>query len=244
MTSSSPSSNPHIVASYEAELQSLRASVAELGEAAACQLENAVVALMAQDADLARQVIDGDKEVDRLDEKVEHACLRILALRQPYASDLRLTLTTVKVANEIERVGDFAKNIAKRAITLSDGNKLTVQPFQSIPHLKDMAVALLRDAVSAYIDRDADLAVKVWQADKPLDVAYTALFRETLSYMLEDSRTITPCTHLLFVAKNLERVGDHATNIAEFAYFLTTGTYLTGDRPKGDLSTAAVPKEE
>lgn len=230
---------PHIVTSYENELATLERAISDLSAAAIAQLEAAIDALVRQDLDKAHAVVAGDAALDALDDEVEAACVRILALRQPHADDLRLTITTIKASNELERIGDFAKNIAKRVEAVARFRALPA--VASLPHLKDLAVDSLSRAARAFAERDAELARAVWSSDAPLDAAYTALFREIVTYMLEDQGAITPSTHLLFAAKNLERVGDHATNIAELAYFLSTGTRLEGDRPKDDQSPFAAP---
>lgn len=239
MNTPSPTPTPstthaHIVSSYEAELTTLERSIRDLAAAAARQLEDAIDCLVHQDVDKARAVAARDADLDALDDDVEAACVRILALRQPHADDLRLTITTIKASNELERIGDFAKNIAKRVEAVA--RFPTLPAVHSLPHLKDLAVGALTSAARAFAERDADLARAVWESDAPLDAAYTALFREIVTYMLEDQASITPSTHLLFAAKNLERVGDHATNIAELAYYLASGTRLEGDRPKADRS--------
>lgn len=235
----SNSHTPHVVSAYEGELRTLEVAVRDLAATASQQLEAAIDALIRMDLDKAQAVIERDREIDELDDMVEAACVRILALRQPHADDLRLTIATIKVANELERVGDFAKNIAKRVQAVSRFAALPA--VTSIPHLKDLAVDAVTQSATAFLSRDAELAKRVWGSDEPLDAAYTALFRETMTYMLEDPGTITPATHLLFAAKNLERVGDHATNIAELAYFLATGKRLTGERPKADQTPFAAP---
>lgn len=230
---------PHIVQSYENELATLERAISDLAAAAIGQLEGAVDALVHGDLDKARAVVAGDAALDALDDEVEAACVRILALRQPHADDLRLTITTIKASNELERIGDFAKNIAKRVEAVTRFRALPAAA--SLPHLKDLAVDALRRSCRAFAERDGEMARGVWGSDATLDAAYTALFREIVTYMLEDQGAITPSTHLLFAAKNLERVGDHATNIAELAYFLATGQRLEGDRPKADGTPFAAP---
>ncbi|MFA7429347.1 MAG: phosphate signaling complex protein PhoU [Rhodospirillaceae bacterium] len=238
MTSATPLP-PHVVTSYEGELKTLESSISRLAAAAVEQLENAIDAMVHLDVAKACAVVERDAELDALDDDVEAACVRILALRQPHADDLRLTITTIKASNELERIGDLAKNIAKRVESVAKFPAMAAA--QSLPHLKDLAVVSLRRAAQAFAERDADLARAVWGNDAPLDAAYTSLFREIVTYMLEDQAAITPSTHLLFAAKNLERVGDHATNIAEMAFYLASGTRLEGTRPKDDQSPFVAP---
>ncbi|WP_142850048.1 phosphate signaling complex protein PhoU [Telmatospirillum sp. J64-1] len=230
---------PHVVTAYENELRGLEEGVSKLGEAAARQIENAVSALVTGDVTDAQRIIAQDKNLDALVAEAEGACIRILALRQPHADDLRLTVSTIKACSEVERAGDYAKNIAKRIETIA--SLRPVGPMRDIPYLMELAVGNLRKAVGAFVTRDPGLAGEVWKNDAALDAAYTAIFRDILTYMAEDSQSVTACTHLLFIAKNLERVGDRATNIAEHAYYLATGRQFEGERPKSDLTSSAVP---
>jgi phosphate transport system protein len=173
---------------------------------------------------------------------VEDQALRLLALRQPMAVDLRTTLAAIKIAYELERVGDLAKNIGKRALVLN--REPPIRLTQSLARMGRQALTQLKAVLDAYSDRDAEAAKSVWRHDEEIDELYNSLFRELLTYMMEDPRTIGLCTHLLFIAKNIERAGDHATNIAETVYHMVTGTYLRIDRPKADLtSTTPIPHE-
>jgi phosphate transport system protein len=176
--------------------------------------------------------------VDDLEREVESLVVRLLALRQPMARDLRQILAALKIASDLERIGDYAANVAKRSIALSQVPP--VRPVYSLPRMGRLGQEMIKDMLDAYVERDADKALAVWLRDEELDEMYTSLFRELLTYMIEDPRNITACTHLLFMAKNLERIGDHTTNIAETLYFLVHGTPLTQARPKRDRTSLAL----
>jgi phosphate transport system protein len=234
----------HIVKSFDDELRHLHLIVARMGGLAEEQLANALTAISEQDSALALRVIESDTKVDDLQREAEQQVVRLLALRQPMAIDLRGILAAFKVAAGIERIADYAKNVAKRAVSLAE--LPTVQPVYSIPRMGRAAIAMLKDVLDAYNASDPAKAMDVWNRDETLDDLYTSLFRELLTYMMEDARNITPCTHLLFIAKNLERIGDHCTNIAENVYFLVTGRQPGGERPKGgkdELNVVAPAKQ-
>jgi phosphate transport system protein len=223
--------NEHTVHSFDDELRNLHLIVARMGGLAEDQLANAIEAISEQDSSLAMRTIEADAKVDELQRETEHQVIRLLALRQPVANDLRQIVAALKIANDIERIADYAKNVAKRAVSL---NVLpVVQPVTSIPRIGRAAFAMLKDVLDAYNANDATRATEVWKRDETLDDLYTSVLRELLTYMMEDPRNITSCTHLLFIAKNFERIGDHSTNIAENVYFLVTGRPLRGERPKG-----------
>jgi len=234
----------HIVRSFDDELRHLHLVIARMGGLAEEQLANALSAISEQDSSLAMRTIEADAKVDELERDADQQVIRLLALRQPVANDLRGILAALKIAAGIERIADYAKNVAKRAVSL---NELpTVQPVYSIPRMGKAALAMLKDVLDAYNANDAAKALEVWNRDETLDDLYTSLFRELLTYMMEDARNITPCTHLLFIAKNLERIGDHCTNIAENVYFLVTGRQPGGERPKGgkdELNAIATVKQ-
>jgi phosphate transport system protein len=234
----------HIVKSFDDELRHLHLIVARMGGLAEEQLANALNAIAEQDSALALTVIESDVNVDELQRDAEQQVVRLLALRQPMAIDLRGILAALKVASAIERIADYAKNVAKRAVSLAE--LPTVQPVYSIPRMGRAALSMLKDVLDAYNASDPEKAMDVWNRDETLDDLYTSLFRELLTYMMEDARNITPCTHILFIAKNLERIGDHCTNIAENVYFLVTGRQPGGERPKGgkdDLNVVAPIKQ-
>ncbi len=232
----------HIVKSFTEQLETLANAVAQMGGLAEAQLANAIEAIAKRDTKLAEAAIGSDERVDRIQQTVEDQALRVLALRQPMAVDLRTTLAALKIANELERIGDLAKNIAKRALVLN--REPPIRLAQSLARMGRQALAQLKAVLDAYSDRDAEAAKTVWGHDEEIDELYNSLFRELLTYMMEDPRTIGLCAHLLFIAKNIERAGDHCTNIAETVYHMSTGTYLRADRPKADVtSTTPIPHE-
>jgi len=225
----------HIVKSFDEELQRLNAVVLRMGGVAEAQLAGAIEALVRRDSDLAERVVAGDAAIDQMDLELDENAIRTLALRQPMANDLREVISSLKISSDLERIGDYAKNVAKRTLVL---NQLTPhEAARSIPRMAKLVQAIIKDVLDAYANHDPNRALDVWHRDEEVDEMYTALFRELLTYMMEDPRNITPCTHLLFIAKNIERIGDHATNIAETTHYLTTGRRITGGRPKGDLSS-------
>ena len=223
---------PHIVASYDAELQKLNALVVEMGAAVGRQVGDASEGFRARDPALAKTVIAADKSVDTLQIRIEERVIAIIAKRQPLAIDLRETIATLKIATDLERIGDLAKNNAKRVIAMNEQVR-PVSAGVNIGTLSKHAQEQLSRVMQAYAHRDKELARRVWEGDGEIDTLHTALFRDLLTYMVEDPRSIGHCTHLLFCAKNLERIGDHATNIAENIHYIATGDFLSGDRPKG-----------
>ena len=234
----------HIIKSYDQELQRLDNTIAEMGGMAESQLAAAIDAVVKRDSDLASEVIENDAKVDELEHEVEGLVVRLLALRQPMARDLRQIVAALKTATDLERICDYAANVAKRSIVLNQ--TAPVKPVYALPRMGTLCQGMVKDMLDAYVERDADKALAVWLRDEELDEMYTSLFRELLTYMIEDARNITPCTHLLFMAKNLERIGDHTTNIAETLYFLVHGKPLQQIRPKRDrtvLAEAASPDE-
>jgi phosphate transport system protein len=228
----------HILKSYDEELRRLTNLITEMGGLAETQIADATDAVVRRDPDFAVEVIAKDEQVDRLDREVEAAVVRLLALRQPMARDLRDIIAALRIAADLERIADYAGNVAKRSIALSAA--APVRPVHALPRMSTLAQELTRDVLDAYIARDAEKAMAVWRRDEELDEMYSGLFRELLTYMMEDPRNIGPCAHLLFIAKNLERIGDHATNIAETIYFSVHGVPLDEHRPKADESNTAV----
>jgi phosphate transport system protein len=228
----------HIVRGYDEELQKLNNTIAEMGGLAESQLGAAIEAVAERDSDLAARVVEGDTKVDQLERDLDTLAIRLLALRQPVARDLREIFAALKIASDLERIADYAANVAKRSIALSQTPP--VRPVYALPRMAHFAQVQIKDVLDAYVERDADKAYAVWTRDAELDEMYSSLFRELLTYMMEDPRSIGPCTHLLFMAKNIERIGDHATNIAENLYYLVNGTPLEQARPKGDLSSLEV----
>ena len=231
----------HTVRAYAEELRRLRELVARMGGLAERQVADSVVALIRRDSELATEVMARDADIDALEREIEAFCIRLLALRQPVGADLRLVVSALKIAHEIERIGDYARNAAKRSIVLAQ------QPgFGSLNGFQRMANLVqenLKGAMDALVNEDAGRANEVWGADKPVDEVYNGIFREMLTFMMEDPRNITAATHLLFVAKNLERIGDHATNIAETVHYAVSGEALPEDRPKADSLAYATARE-
>ena len=232
----------HIVKAFTEQLESLANTVAQMGGLAEAQFANAIEAIAKRDGKLAEAAIGSDERVDRIQQTIEDQALKLLALRQPMAIDLRATLAAIKIANELERIGDLAKNIGKRALVLN--REPPIRLTQSLARMGRQSLAQLKMVLDAYSDRDAEAARNVWRHDEEIDELYNSLFRELLTYMMEDPRTIGLCTHLLFIAKNIERAGDHATNIAETVYHMVTGSFMRIDRPKADVtSTTPIPHE-
>jgi len=232
----------HIVKSYDTDLAHLNDLIARMGGLAEKQLADAVQSVFKRDADLALRTVESDPRIDELELEIDALVVRMLALRQPMADDLREVIAALKISSDLERVGDYAANIAKRVKALS--LVPLVKPAHVIPRMGTLAQAQIRRVLDAYAERNAEKAVEVRNADEEVDEMYTSLFRELLTYMMEDPRHISACTHLLFVAKNIERIGDHATNIAEYVYFLVHGTPLAEERPKGDNSATVVSSPE
>ena len=230
--------NEHIVKSFDEQLGMLAHTVVQMGALVAVELAQALEAIAKRDSGRAEEAIGSDQRVDDLHQAVDEQALRVLALRQPMAVDLRSTLAATRIAHELERIGDLAKNIAKRALVLS--REPPIRLTQSLAIMGRESLSQLETVLSAYADHNADVARSVWRRDEEIDELYNSLFRELLTYMMEDTRTIGLCTHLLFVAKNIERAGDHATNIAETVHHMITGAYLRDERPKADV-TATTP---
>ncbi len=228
----------HIMKSYDEELGRLNKTIVEMGGLAESQLAAAIDAVAKRDSVLATAVVEGDAKVDELERETDNLAVRLLALRQPMARDLREIFAALKIGSDLERICDYAANVAKRSIALAQTPP--IQPVYALPRMGALALRLVKDVIDAYVERDADKALAVWRGDEELDEMYSSLFREFLTYMMEDPRNIGPCTHLLFMAKNIERIGDHATNIAENLYYLVHGTPLTEIRPKGDKSSLEV----
>ena len=223
----------HISRAFDRDLEAIQALVLKMGGLVEAALSDAAAALENRDDALALQVRKGDTAIDALEDQVNAECARLIAIRAPAASDLRTVLTVMKIAASLERCGDYAKNLAKRALVLNAMPSIP-DAAGSIRRMARQVGLLLKNALDAYIARDIGLAEEVRQQDQDVDQMYTALFREFLTHMLEDPRHITACMHLHFIAKNIERVGDHATTIAEQVIYLATGN-LPGDaRPKGE----------
>jgi len=224
----------HIVSSFDNDLIELRARISEMGGLSESQLSMALESLEKRDAELAESVIKRDKRLDALELEVERLAIQTIAKRQPMAQDLRLVLSAMKLSTPLERVGDLAKNIAKRSKHMSTGDPLRLST--SVVRMGRMALAQLTEVLDAYVKSDVDSAVAIWHRDVEIDDAYNAMFRELITYMMEDPRTISLGSQLMFIAKNVERIGDHTTHVAEMIYYVAKGEPLGDDRPKGDPS--------
>jgi phosphate transport system protein len=226
----------HIVRSYDQELSELRQRIVEMGGFAEKILADATEALVKRNTRLAQEAITADKRLDVLQREVEDRAIMLIAKRQPMAIDLRQIVSAFRLAGDIERIGDLAKNIGKRVLAIN-GQYPPQKVLLGAQHLSALVLSQLKDVFDSYAHGNDELARKVWSRDDEVDALYTSLFRELLTYMMEDPRNITFCTHLLFVAKNIERIGDHATNIAETVQYLVTGEQPTDARPKSDMSS-------
>jgi phosphate transport system protein len=222
----------HILKRFDEDLEKLNATLNEMGGLTESQFAKALEAVREGDTSIAEQVIATDSRVDELDAQVQQQTVQLLALRQPMAVDLRVVLSSIKIAAALERIADYAKNTAKRSIVLTQGNA-PASAVTGIDRLGRLVRTALKDVLDAFADDDVEKAHDVWQRDEEIDQVYTGLFRELLTYMMEDPRNITACTHLLFMAKNIERAGDHVTNIAELVSFRQSGKTFAQERPKG-----------
>ncbi len=235
---SDQNADQHIVASYDRDLEAIQAMIMKMGGLVEAAVLEAANSLEHRDEELAERVRLNDKAIDALEEQVNEECARLLAMRQPIAKDLRTVLTVMKISANLERVGDYAKNMAKRTSVL-----VQMSPIEgtagAIRRMAKTVEGMMKDALDAYIQRDAELAQDVRLRDHEVDQMYNALFREFLTFMMEDPRNITACMHLHFIAKNIERMGDHVTSIAEQVIYLATGEMPEDNRPKGDSTPYA-----
>jgi len=220
--------NEHIVSSYEDELTTLARLISEMGGMVEDEIIRSADALVKLDHAEAQSIRAADKRVDEMQQRINDMAVSIIARRQPMAADLRMVVTSIQVANDLERTGDMAKQLAKRALQIETLG-LAPKFYTGVKHMTELVASQLKAALDAYAARDSRAAVEVCSRDDEVDALHTSLFRELLTYMMEDPRNITQCTHLLFCTKSLERVGDHATNIAEAAYYLETGRHLGAD---------------
>lgn len=221
----------HTIKAFDDEIDRLRGLIAEMGGRAEAGIENAMLALQRQDKDLAAEVVADDKRIDALEAEVEKLVVQIIALRAPMANDLRDVIAALKIVGVVERIGDYAKNIAKR-VPLIDANQRKLEPVSLLPSMGQVAGEMVHDALNAFAARDADLALAVVERDQVVDDFYDSVFRTLVTYMVENPKTISECAHLLFIAKNIERIGDHATNVAEMVYYAATGQTLP-ERERG-----------
>lgn len=233
----------HVVKSYDQDLKRLRNLMTQMGGIVESQVALAAEAIMHRDAASAARAVEEDPKVDALEREVETLVIRLLALRQPVAGDLRQIVAALKITGDLERIGDYAANVAKRSIVLAEFS--LPYSLAGLAHMAQLVQGQLKMIIDALGESDAEKAIEVWRSDQVVDDIYNAIFRELITYMMEDPRNITPCTHLLFIAKNLERIGDHATNVAENLYYAVKGETLPESRPKGDTSAYAVvrPRE-
>ena len=229
----------HIVRSYEEELALLDKKIAHMGGLAEESLGQAFEALERRDPRLAAAVIQSDKQIDQLQKDIEEQLVTMIARRQPMANDLRQIMAGLRIASDLERIGDLAKNTAKRALAISQ--EPYPKPLMSgLRNMVERALRQMKDVLDAYAGRNSDLALTVWRDDEQIDAMYNSVFRELLTYMMEDPRNIGLCTHLLFGAKNIERIGDHTTNIAENVHYLVKGATIADDRPKDDQTSSTL----
>jgi phosphate transport system protein len=226
----------HTAKAFDADLRELARLVAEMGGLAEKSIADSVEALAKRDAKLAQQVIAADATIDALQREIEERAILTIARRQPMAIDLREIVAALRVSNDLERLGDLAKNIGKRVVALGGEFRATTV-LRGVEHMADLVLAALKQVLDAYARRDIEQAMGVWRGDEEIDAVNNSLFRELLTYMMEDPRNITFCTHLLFCAKNIERMGDHATNIAETVHYMVEGRALADERPKGDTTS-------
>jgi len=230
--------NPHISSAFDRDLEAIQAMVMKMGGLVEEAIGNASTAFAESDAPLAARTRSGDAAIDAIEEKINEEAARVIALRQPIASDLRTVLTVFRISGALERIGDYAKNMAKRTEIL-----IEMQPVDggsaALRRMAKLVEMMLRDALDAYIQRDADLAADVRARDEEVDQMYNGLFREYLTYMMEDPRSITACMHMHFMAKNIERMGDLVTTVAEQVIYLVTGELPADERNKADMTSVA-----
>ncbi len=232
----------HIVKSFEQELVRLGDLIARMGGLVESEVALSSAAVVDRDTTAATRAVEMDPQVDALEREVERFAIRLLALRQPMASDLRRIVAALKITAALERIGDYAVNAAKRSMVLSQSS--LAFSMTGLGSMARMVQQNLKTVIDAASENDPAKAIEVWRSDRLIDDLYTAIFRELITYMMEDPRNITSCTHLLFIAKNLERIGDHATNIAETVYYAATGEVLPDERPKGVSSAFAIERPE
>lgn len=226
-----PSTYGHTVKAFDEDLDQLRVLISEMGARAEAAISDAMRALVRRDPDAAARVVEDDRRIDELEAEVERRVVRLIALRAPMADDLRDVLAALKISSVVERMGDYAKNIARRVSQIQEGGKM--EPVAVLPAMARAVSQMVRASLDAFVARDPDAAIKVCESDREVDDFYNSLFRALLTHMMENPHTITTSAHLLFVARNLERIGDHATNVAEMVYFAATGEHM-GERSKAD----------
>jgi phosphate transport system protein len=223
-------SSGHTIKAFDEDLDRLRALISEMGGLAEHAIRESMRCLVQHDLDGAAKVVEDDKKLDALEIETEKRAVQLIALRAPMAADLRDVVAAMKISSVVERIGDYAKNICKRVPLLVDRD---IEPLSLLPEMAKIATQMVHDVLNAFVERDAETAIRVIERDKAVDDFYNSIFRTLLTYMMENPNNIGQSAHLLFIAKNVERVGDHATNIAEMVYYAATGEHIT-DRPKGD----------
>ena len=232
-------SNQHISSAFDRDLEAIQAQIMKMGGMVEAAILDAAKSLETRDIELAEKVRAGDKAIDQIEQAINEEAARVIALRAPTAIDLRLILSVIKISASLERIGDYAKNMAKRTAVLSDLPEVSGSQT-SLRRMAREVQIMLKDVLDSYVQRDAELAMKVISQDTDVDQMYNGLFREFLTFMMEDPRNITPCMHLHFIAKNTERMGDLVTNIAEQVVYLVTGKTPDEARPKGDFSSSDI----
>ena len=224
-------SSGHTIKAFDEDLDRLRALISQMGGLAEHAIRESLRCLVQRDLDGAAKVVEDDKKLDALEIETEKRVVQLIALRAPMAGDLRDVVAALKISSVVERIGDYAKNISKRVPLLDMSS--TIEPVSLLPEMARMATEMVHDVLNAFVERDAAAAVRVCERDHAVDDFYNSIFRTLLTFMMENPNNISQCTHLLFIAKNIERVGDHATNIAEMVYYAATGEHLA-DRPRGE----------
>jgi len=223
----------HTIKAFDEDLDRLRALISQMGGLAEHAIRESMRCLVQRDLDGAQKIVENDKKLDALELETERRAIQLIALRAPMADDLRDVVAAMKISSVVERIGDYAKNIAKRVPLLENAG--TIEPLSLMPEMARIATEMVHDVLTAFVERDAEAAVRVCERDRAVDDFYNSIFRTLLTYMMENPNNISQSTHLLFIAKNVERVGDHATNIAEMVYYAATGQHLA-DRPRGSDS--------
>ncbi len=231
--------NQHIVKSYDDEINALQRQILQMGGFVEKQISEAIRSLRERDIELAARVIDQDDQVDQMEEEIDKEAIRLMAIRQPMAVDLRVIAMATKISNDLERIGDYAANMAKRSISLAEHPPL--KPLYTIPHMGQLTQAMVKQILDAYVRRDSDQAMAVWRRDEEVDQLYDGLFRELMTYMLEEPRNIPTCVDLLSVAKHVERIGDHACNIAEKIHYMVHGERINRMPTSRKSADATVP---
>jgi len=226
----------HIVSAFDADLKEVGRKVVEMGGQAERLVADAVNALIRRDTAAAQKVILLDTSVDHMQREIEERAILVIAKRQPVAGDLRDLVASIRIASDLERIGDLAKNVGKRVLAI-EGEYHPQKLVRGVEHMSELVLEQLKEVLDAYAGKDQAKAIEVWNRDSGIDTMYTSLFRELLTYMMEDPRNISVCTHLLFCAKNIERIGDHATNIAETVFYMVSGQMLSDERPKADSTS-------